>query len=45
MLLKVWKYDAEFTVLTVTQPAKAEMGKIAIKIRSIQSRENMRLCT
>ena len=44
LLLKVWKYDAEFTVLTVTQSAKAEIGKIAIKIRSTQSRENMRLC-
>ena len=45
LLLKVWKYDAEFTVLTVTQSAKAEIGKIAIKIRSTQSRENMCLCT
>ena len=33
LLLKVWKYDAEFTVLTVTQSAKAEMGKLAIKIK------------
>ena len=44
LLLYPRKYDGEFTVEIVTHSANAVMGKIAIKIRSTQSRENMRLC-
>ena len=44
MLLYPRKYDGEFTVEIVTHSANAVMGRIAIKIRSTQSRENMRLC-
>ena len=44
LLLYPRKYDGEFTVEIVTLSANAVMGKIAIKIRSTQSRENMRLC-
>lgn len=44
LLLYPRKYDGEFTVEIVTHSANAVMGKIAIKIRSTQSRENMLLC-
>lgn len=43
LLEKVWKYDADGYVPTVTQSAKDEIGRMAKRTRNMQIKENMRL--